>query len=126
MQNVVTYDAVVGVDNADLALMPGMTATTQHHRRSAAATCCACPTRRCATSPGGLPSAGTSEAAGAGRARASGCCATGKPSPSSHLGLDDDSFTEIVKGELQPGDPVIIAEDTRRRRRQARTPAPRF
>ena len=28
VQNVVTYDAVVGVDNPDLALMPGMTAQT--------------------------------------------------------------------------------------------------
>ena len=29
VQNVVTYDAVVSVDNSDLALMPGMTASTQ-------------------------------------------------------------------------------------------------
>ena len=29
VQNVVTYDVVVGVDNSDLALMPGMTASTQ-------------------------------------------------------------------------------------------------
>ena len=29
VQNVVTYDVVVSVDNTDLALKPGMTATTQ-------------------------------------------------------------------------------------------------
>ena len=35
VQNVVTFDVVVSVDNTDLALKPGMTATTQDHRRSA-------------------------------------------------------------------------------------------
>ena len=29
VQNVVTYDVVIGVDNSDLALIPGMTASTQ-------------------------------------------------------------------------------------------------
>ena len=29
VQNVVTYDVVVGVDNSDLSLIPGMTASTQ-------------------------------------------------------------------------------------------------
>jgi HlyD family secretion protein len=29
VQNVVTYDVVIGVDNSDLALVPGMTASTQ-------------------------------------------------------------------------------------------------
>jgi hypothetical protein len=29
VQNVVTYDVVVGIDNSDLALVPGMTASTQ-------------------------------------------------------------------------------------------------
>jgi len=29
VQNVVTYDAGIDVDNSDLALMPGMTASTQ-------------------------------------------------------------------------------------------------
>ena len=35
VQNVVTYDVVVSVDNSDLALKPGLTAATQDHRRSA-------------------------------------------------------------------------------------------
>ena len=34
VQNVVTYDVVIGVDNNDLALKPGMTAATRSHRSS--------------------------------------------------------------------------------------------
>ena len=35
VQNVVTYDVVVGVDNPDLALKPGMTAADPHRHRPA-------------------------------------------------------------------------------------------
>jgi HlyD family secretion protein len=50
VQNVVTYDVVVSVDNTDLALKPGMTATTSSSPRIATM-CCACRIKRCATSP---------------------------------------------------------------------------
>ena len=52
-------------------------------------------------------------------AQASGLGAARRPAGrgSGHAGLDDDTFTEIVKGELKPGDQVIVAEqrdDTRK------------
>ena len=37
-------------------------------------------------------------------------------------GLDDDTFTEIVSGDVKPGDQVIVAEQ---RERRARRPSPR-
>ena len=41
----------------------------------------------------------------------SGCCATARPVALPVVaGLDDDNFTEIVKGDLKPGDQVIVAE----------------
>ena len=48
VQNVVTYDAVIDVDNPDLKLKPGMTAnvTFVYAERT---TCSGCPTRRCAS-----------------------------------------------------------------------------
>ncbi len=58
---------------------------------------------------GRLRRAGAGSPAASGRA--SGCCATGSPAPVPVVtGLDDDSFTEIVSGELAPGDQVVTAE----------------
>jgi HlyD family secretion protein len=50
VQNVVTYDVVMSVDNQDLALKPGMTAATGSSA-IAAPTYCACRTRHCVTFP---------------------------------------------------------------------------
>jgi hypothetical protein len=69
VQNVITYDVVVSVDNSDLALKPGLTAAT---RTSSTGTAMyfAFRTRLCAMSrPGPLLAKRSS--------RASGCCATG-------------------------------------------------
>ena len=49
VQNVVTYDVVISVDNS-ARLKPGMTAAT-HHRRSARPTCFGFRTRRCGICP---------------------------------------------------------------------------
>ena len=39
----------------------------------------------------------------------------GKPTAITvHLGLDDGAYTEIVKGDVQPGDELIIGESTAR------------
>ena len=40
-------------------------------------------------------------------------------------GLDDDTFAEIVQGELQPGDKVIVSEQ-REAAAKATLPQPRF
>lgn len=102
VQNVVTYDAVVGVDNQDLALMPGMTASTQI---------------TVAERPNVLrvPNQALRYAQGTAGAPAGGAqvfvLRSGAPSAVPVVvGLDDGNFSEIVKGDLHPGDPVITAE----------------
>jgi HlyD family secretion protein len=111
VQNVVTYDVVVSVANTDLALKPGMTAANRiitdqrsdvlrvlsQALRYAPATA----TRRTGTS-------GRTRPAEQGRVWV---LRDGKPvRVAVTTGLDDDTYTEIVKGELNPGDQVIIAE----------------
>jgi HlyD family secretion protein len=111
LQNVVTFDVVVAVANPDLLLMPGMTATTkivtaqrdnvirvpdQALRYS--------PADAVATPPAPTESAAT-------RQGQVWVLASGKPVRIAvTLGLDDDSFTEIVGGELKSDDQVILSE----------------
>jgi HlyD family secretion protein len=117
LQNVVTYDVVVSVDNSDLALKPGMTAATRvvtAERNDVLRV----PSQALRYSPAGL-----------------------RDKPSAHpqvwvlrdekpvavtvtTGLDDDTFAEIVQGELQPGDKVIVSEQ--REAAKATLPQPRF
>jgi HlyD family secretion protein len=108
VQNVVTYDVVVGVDNSDGALMPGMTASTQitvDQRQGVLRV----PDQALRYSPGGLTTSGAAPlASGEGRVWV---LRNGQPAPIPvTLGLDDGNLTEIVKGDLQPGEPVITAE----------------
>jgi HlyD family secretion protein len=111
LQNVVTYDVVVSVDNSDLALKPGMTAANRiiidqrddvlRVPSQALRYVPAAGTRRSGTSP-----KTTKEP----QARV-WVLRDGKPvRVAVTAGLDDDTFTEIVKGELKAGDLVIIAE----------------
>ena len=125
VQNVVTYDVVVSVDNADLAIKPGMTAASRiitdqrsdvlrvpsQALRYAPATA----TRRTGTS-------GRTRPAEQGRVWV---LRDGKPvRVAVTTGLDDDTYTEIVKGEINPGDQVIIAEQ--RSSTDNKTAAPRL
>ena len=127
VQNVVTYDVVVSVDNADLALKPGMTAANRivtdqrsdvlrvpsQALRYAPATAGA--TRRTDTSGRPRPA----EQARVWLLRG------GKPvRVVVTTGLDDDIYTEIVKGEINPDDQVIIAEQ--RSNSSGRAAAPRL
>jgi HlyD family secretion protein len=108
VQNVVTYDVVVSVDNSDLALMPGMTASTRIviDQRS---NVIRVPDQALRYTPGGL--AGTSAGKPNGKTVRVWVLRDGQAIPVSVvLGLDDDSFTEIVEGDLKPGDQVIVAE----------------
>ena len=106
VQNVVTYDVVVGVDNSDLALMPGMTAATQvviAERHDVLRV----PDQALRYIPGGLavPRAGTN-----GQARV-WVLRNGKPvAVPITSGLDDGTNTEITKGDLSADDLVITAE----------------
>jgi HlyD family secretion protein len=104
IQNVVTYDVVIAVDNSDLALKPGMTAATRimiDQRDDVVRV----PNAALRYRPGGL--AGGREAD---QARVF-VLRDGEPVAVPVVaGLEDDSFTEIVGGEVKPGDRVVTAE----------------
>ena len=106
VQNVVTYDVVVSVDNSDLALMPGMTAASRivvDQRNDVIRV----PNQALRYKPRGL--AGMDEP---GQAQVRVLRSEQPVSVPVVLGLEDDNFTEIVSGEVKPGDLVITAEQT--------------
>jgi len=110
VQNVVTYDVVVGVDNSDLALVPGMTASTQiiiDQRNDVLRV----PNQALRYVPGGLSAAeGRGSSASANKPQV-WLLRDGQPVAVSVVpGLSDDNFTEIVKGDLHQGNQVITAE----------------
>ncbi len=104
VQNVVTYDVVVSVNNSDLALMPGMTAASRivvDQRDNAIRV----PNQALRYTPGGLAGDTTS-----GQAQV-WVLQSGQPvAVPVVIGLEDDNFTEIVSGDLKAGDKVITAE----------------
>jgi HlyD family secretion protein len=116
VQNVVTYDAVIGVANGDLALMPGMTASTRiiiAERKDVLRV----SNQALRYTPGGLT--------GAAPASWLWVLRDGKPvAVAIETGLDDETYTEIVKGELKPGDEVVIGEE--RKTGSAGVPLPRL
>ncbi len=122
VQNVVTYDVVVGAGNAELLLKPGMTATV----RILIATrenVLRVPDQATRYSPGGLARA-QATAGGSGREAAPRSrvwvLRDGKPQAVQvKLGLDDETNTEVIEGALRAGDEVITGEQ----RDAAGTPA---
>jgi HlyD family secretion protein len=104
VQNVVTYDIVISVNNSDLTLMPGMTAASRivvDQRNDVIRV----PNQALRYVPKSL--------AGAVRSDHAQVWVLRDEQPTSipvAVGLDDDSFTEIVSGEVKPGDLVITAE----------------
>jgi HlyD family secretion protein len=121
VQNVVTFDVVISVDNSDLALKPGMTASTKitvDERRDVLRVPDEAlrykPTAASLGSP--LPKEGEQTAVWVVR--------DGRPvRVTIQSGLDDDTFTE-VKGGLQAGDQVIVSE--RAAGTRAAVPPPRL
>ena len=106
VQNVVTYDAVVGVDNPDLALMPGMTAQTRIvvDRRDDALRV---PDQALRFAPAGVQEGGEQKAG-----LRVWVVRDGKPIPANvTTGLDDETLTEIIGGGLMAGDAVIVGEE---------------
>ena len=115
VQNVVTYDVVISVDNSDLSLKPGMTASARivTDRR---ADVIRVPNQALRYAP-----------KGSGRGSVRPAVPSGSPSNQERVwvlrdgtpaplpvvtGIDDDSFTEIVSGDVKPGDQVITAEQS--------------
>ncbi|MGO9359861.1 MAG: efflux RND transporter periplasmic adaptor subunit [Xanthobacteraceae bacterium] len=107
VQNVVTYDVVLGVDNSSLELLPGMTAATQIVADQRADVL-RVPNQALrylpvgvAATPSGTP----------GRQPRVWVLRDGKPAEVHvTVGLADDNFTEIVSGDLKAGDQAITAE----------------
>jgi len=124
VQNVVTFDVVVGVDNSDLELKPGMTAATRivADQRSDVARVPSLalrfvPSGATARTSGVVPASNTQAQVWVLR--------EDKPAAVPvEIGLDDESFVEIVNGELKPGDQVIVAEQHQASGRAV--PAPRL
>jgi len=117
LQNVVTYDVVVSVDNNDLALKPGMTAATRiviDERDDVIRI----PSQALRYAPSGR----TIEAKG--EARVYVLRDDVPEAVPIKAGLDDDSFVEIISGDLKLGDKVVVSEQ----RNAAKTmmPTPHF
>jgi HlyD family secretion protein len=129
VQNIVTYDAVIGVANVDLALKPGLTASTRIvvDRRSDVLRV---PNQALRYNPRGAAGAAIPDASaptGSAEPARLWVLRDGKPVPVAVVtGLDDDSFTEIVKGELQAGDQVIVSATSVVAGSQSAVPPPRF
>jgi HlyD family secretion protein len=111
VQNVVTYDVVIGVDNPEHLLFPGMTANARiivEERKGVLAV----PTRALRFEPGGVGAAAAREPA-----RAEGPevfvlrdgQATRVPVT---LGLDDGTQVEVTGGSLAAGDAVIVGSES--------------
>jgi HlyD family secretion protein len=122
VQNVVTYDAVIDVDNTDLRLRPGMTAnvTVIYAERQSVLSVpnaalrfhLAAPATPSGSAAGSAHVHGHKPAGGdeAPEARTLYVLrAGGEPQPVSvHTGLTDGTNTEVLDGDLKEGDPVVV------------------
>ena len=109
VQNVVTYDVVISVPNPDLMLKPGMTATIRIvvTRRDKVMRV---PEQALRYTPGGL-AAGAASSTGNRTSRQVWVLRSGRPTAVPiTVGLDDDTFAEVLNGELKVGDQIITAE----------------
>jgi HlyD family secretion protein len=106
VQNVVTYDVVVAVDNANLELKPGMTAnvtiTTVHRDRVLRV-----PVRALRFRPEG------GEGGGAGpKGRGSTVYVTQSDGPPRAItvktGIRDNQYVEVLEGDLHEGDVIVV------------------
>ena len=126
VQNVVTYDVVVSIDNSDLALKPGMTAANRiiTDQRTDVLRVPSQALRY-------VPATGTRRSGTSGRTRPAEQARVwvlrdGKAvRVAVTAGLDDDTYTEVVKGDIKPGDQVITAEQ-RSSNNSGRPAAPRL
>jgi HlyD family secretion protein len=106
VQNVVTYDVVVTADNAQLLLKPGMTATVRIITAERDGVL-RVPDQAFRFVPGGL-AGNPAQEADRGRVW---LLRDGKPAAMAVVaGVDDDSYSEIVSGEIAAGDRVIVSE----------------
>jgi HlyD family secretion protein len=127
VQNVVTYDTVIGVNNPDLKLKPGMTANVSiliAHRddvlqvknaalRYRPADASTPEVKASAGKPGALPGQGQRSGGGRrlpGGARTVYILSVGRPKPVQiKTGISDGIVTEVTDG-LKEGDQIVTAE----------------
>ncbi len=116
VQNVITYDVVVGAQNPDLKLFPGMTANvkilTDQREQAVKIPNAALRFRPPVTGnpPSTVHAAGVQKPDGTQRVWVKG--ADGKPQAVRvKLGITDGTYSEVVAGGLKPGDQVIVAAD---------------
>jgi HlyD family secretion protein len=122
VQNVITYDVVVSVSNPQLLLKPGMTAAVRIVTAERADVV-RVPDQALRYRPGGLaaatgdvPTAPAPHAPPPNPQQRTGTVwmlRSGKPvRVPITVGLDDDTYTEVLAGALQAGDPIIVGEST--------------
>jgi HlyD family secretion protein len=127
VQNVITYDAVITVDNPDLALKPGMTATarivTARSRNVLRV-----PSQALRFTPEAARAEGGRRDAAQGGGRRHGANRrvwvqrSGKLVPVAvTVGLDDDAYAEIRSVALREGDEVVVAQTAPAGRARPRT-----
>ena len=112
IQNVVTYDAVVGVENPGFALKPGMTATVSviTARRSAVLRI---PDQALRFAPGGPLRAGSTAGAHGVTPPEAEVWVLRQSRPVAvavRVGLDDGRYSELLSGDLRAGEQVIVGE----------------
>lgn len=123
VQNVVTYDAVITVANPDLALMPGMTASTQMVIAERTGVL-RVPNQALRYVPEGVAGPVTPQT---GVEAHVWVLRDGKPAAVPvGLGLSDENFTEIVQGDLSPDEQIIVGEERAASGSHAGPPLPRL
>jgi HlyD family secretion protein len=155
VQNVVTYIAVIGAPNEDLALFPGMTANVRvitdsresvlkvpnaalRFRPAGVTADASAVSKADAAFSDGNGGEAKAKGKGRGRMRAGGVspARVWVPDPVTRqptavmirVGLTDGTFSEVVSGELNEGDEVILGSqsDSSRRAARAQPKGPRF
>ncbi|MBI3785302.1 MAG: efflux RND transporter periplasmic adaptor subunit [Deltaproteobacteria bacterium] len=118
VQNVVTYDVVIAVDNPELQLKPGMTATVTitTARRDGVVRV---PVRALRFNPEHKAGEATPRPSPATGGHAGPKTAVWLLQPDGqiekvdvHLGLRNDQFAELLSGDIKPGDEVAVALKT--------------
>jgi HlyD family secretion protein len=109
VQNVITYDVVITVDNSELLLKPGMTATARIITAESAQVL-RVPSQALRFTPTAVSKSGPANAMKSGQ-QLVWLWRDGKlVSIAVTVGLVGDSFAEIKPGELKPGDQVVTSE----------------
>jgi HlyD family secretion protein len=126
VQNVVTYDVVISASNPELLLKPGMTATVRiitDHRDNVVRV----PDQALRYTPGGLSARGADTLERARQADESSrvwVLRGGRPTAIPLVvGLDDDTYAEVVRGEVKAGDEVVTSEQPAAAKTGSRAPS---